>query len=1018
MKYISFVLLILVINIQLQAQDDLSQLSYETIDSFITLGYQQHDLNKTILYSKAGRDKAAAQYGTLDTIFAEYSANLGYFYTRLGQYKKAEVFLLEAKNIVLQVHGKEHHSYATNISNLGNVYQKMSQFEYSEKFYLEALQNRAETIGKEHPQYAVSLNSIGNLYQEMELYEKAEAVYLESKKIRAKVYGENHPKYATVLNNLATVYHSMQMLERAEPLLLLSLSIKSEIYGEMHPGSARTMNNLAGLYRDMKRYVEAEKLHLKATEIEAAFYGETHPDYLTSLVNLASLYKKMGKNKKSEKLFLKSKETYAKTLGEESSDYSVILNNLAFLYSDIGEPEKAELLYLQANEIRAKTVGKEHLLYATSLNNLASLYLSIGKLDTALNYILRSIDANSADIDSTVLTIDSKEWSIFTQANYYSNHAISNSMQLFLIILKKRYEKTKDSKSLSQHYELSKIAMQLNERIRNNLNGEKDKLRLLNYNSSYIKHGIESAVLFNEAAYSRKAFNFAEQNKSILLADAVKGNRARVLGDLPDSLIIQEVDFQNKIAQLKQKLLTKKSPEEKRLKNKELSDLQAKMETFIASIKNKYPKYHALKYENITVKASDIQASLEDKTALVEYFLTDSICYLFWLSQTEIEVYPIPIPAHQLKRSIQTFRRSLSSYSSLINNEEKAYQAYVKSAYWFYENLLEVALKGKDIEQLIIVADGELGHLPFEAFLMADVINKGNLPYKELPFLLNDYNISYNYSATLWNENLKLSQQTNNGKMLACASTYAPVDSSLLGIRLPYFYKLRSELQQLPAAQKEIEALSKDFEGTFLWNDSTNERFFKQNAADYAVIHLAMHGILDRHRPMLSSLVFTENKDSLEDNFLQAYEISRLNLNADLVVLSACQTGYGKFEQGEGVISLARSFMYAGIPSLVVSLWQVNDASTAMIMKAFYKNLATGMNKAEALRKAKLTYLQNAKGIMAHPVFWSPFIQLGDSKPIYLTTKSTLSYRNYLMMGSIFFALIIVFFVWRRKRAL
>lgn len=1018
MKYISFVLLILVINIQLQAQDDLSQLSYATIDSFIMLGYQQHDLNKTILYSKAGRDKAEAQYGTLDTIFAEYSGNLGFFYTSLGQYKKAETFLLEAKNIVLQVQGKEHSTYATNLSNLGNVYQKMAQFENSEKFYLEALQNRAENIGKEHPQYAVSLNRIGNLYQEMELYEKAEAVYLESKKIRAKVYGENHPKYATVLNNLATVYHSMQMLERAEPLLLLSLSIKSEIYGEMHPTNARIMNNLAGLYRDMKRYVEAEKLHLKAAEIEAAYYGETHPDYLTSLVNLASLYKKMGKNKKAENLFLKSKEIYAKTLGEESSNYSIILNNLAVLYNDIGKPEKAELLYLQANEIRAKAVGKEHLLYATSLNNLASLYLSIGKLDTALNYILQSIDANSADIDSTILSVDPKEWTKLAQANYYSNHAMSNSMQLFLIIIKRRYEKTKDPKILAQHYELAKTTMALNERIRNNLNGEKDKLRLLKYNSAYIKHGIESAVLFKEEAYTQQAFNFAEQNKSILLADAVKGNRARALGDLPDSLIIKEVDLQNKIAQLKQKVLKNKSEDEKRLKNQALSKLQTQMETFIASIKNKYPKYHALKYENITAKASDIQASLGDKTALIEYFLTDSICYLFWLSPTEIQVYPIPVPAHKLKQSIKTFRRALSSYTSLINDEKKAYKVYIKSAYWFYENLLEVALKGKEVEHLIIVADGELGHLPFETFLTKDMINQGDLTYPKLPFLLKNYNISYNYSATLWKENLKLSSQTNNGKMLACASSYPPIDSSLVGIRLPYFYELRSDLQALPAAQKEIAALSKDFEGTFLWNDSTNEHFFKENAADYAVIHLAMHGILDRHRPMLSSLVFTENKDSLEDNFLQAYEISRLNLNANLVVLSACQTGYGKFEQGEGVISLARSFMYAGVPSLVVSLWQVNDGSTAIIMKVFYKNLADGMNKAEALRKAKLSYLQQAKGIMAHPVFWSPFIQLGDSKPIYLIQKGAWNYRDYLMVASVFFALVIVFFFWRRKRAL
>lgn len=1014
MKYIFFALLILSINTKLHAQEDLSLLSYESIDSIIMLAYKQHDANKAILYSKAGRDKAERDYGKQDTIFAEYIGNLGYFYKGLGQYQKAEAFLLQSKNIVLETQGKDHPAYSTTLSNLASLYQKMAKFEQSEALYLEVIANRAKNVGKEHPQYAVSLNAIGNLYQEIELYEKAEAVYLESKKIRAKVYGENHPKYATVLNNLATVYHSMQMLERAEPLLLVSLSIKRKIYGDMHPANARTMNNLALLYQDMKQYAKAEDFYLKSCDVVAMFYGKTHYDYGTNLMNLGSLYKAMGQFEKAEELYLKTKEIYANISGKESHSYSVIINNLAVLYGETEQLEKAKRLYFQSKEIRAKSVGKEHMLYAVSLNNLASLYLTLGELDTALNYILQSIDANSADIDSTILSLDSKEWETLVEANYYSNHAMSNSMQLFLSIVKSKYEETKDQKSLNQHYKLSKIALELNERIRNNLNGEKDKLRLLNYNSDYIKHGIESAVLLKKKPYLEEAFNFAEQNKSILLADAVKGNRARVLGDLPDSLIIQEVNLQTKIAQLKQKVLKNKDEETQRLNNQNLGKLQSQMEDFIASIKNKYPKYHALKYENITAKASDIQASLEDKTAFVEYFLTDSICYLFWLSSTEVQVYPIPLSSSELKRSIKTFRRALSSYSSLIKEEKKAYKSYVKSAYWFYQNLLEVALQGKDVEQLIIVADGELGHLPFGAFLMKDVINEADLAYKKLPFLLKDYNISYNYSATLWKENLKLGKQTNNGKMLACASSYPPVDSSLIEMRLPYFYELRSDLKQLPEAQKEIAALSKDFEGTFLWNDSTNEHFFKQNAADYAVIHLAMHGVLDRHRPMLSSLVFTENKDSLEDNFLQAYEISRLQLNADLVVLSACETGYGKFEQGEGVISLARSFMYAGIPSLVVSLWQVNDGSTAIIMKAFYENLAAGMNKAEALRKAKLSYLENAEGIMAHPVFWSPFIQLGDSKPIYLKTKGT---WNYWLLGSVFLAIGVVYSFWRRQRA-
>ena len=130
-------------------------------------------------------------------------------------------------------------------------------------------------------------------------------------------------------------------------------------------------------------------------------------------------------------------------------------------------------------------------------------------------------------------------------------------------------------------------------------------------------------------------------------------------------------------------------------------------------------------------------------------------------------------------------------------------------------------------------------------------------------------------------------------------------------------------------------------------------------------------------------------------------------------VLSACETGFGEFEQGEGVVSLARSFMYAGVPSLLVSLWQVNDASTANIMKSFYHNLARNMDKASALRQAKLSYIKKAKGIYTHPAFWSPFIQLGDSSPVVLATRN--NWRSWVVVGALILLGLLGFGIWRRK---
>jgi CHAT domain-containing protein len=199
----------------------------------------------------------------------------------------------------------------------------------------------------------------------------------------------------------------------------------------------------------------------------------------------------------------------------------------------------------------------------------------------------------------------------------------------------------------------------------------------------------------------------------------------------------------------------------------------------------------------------------------------------------------------------------------------------------------------------------------------------------------------------------------------------------------------------------------------FLVGKEANEAFFKAKAANYSILHLAMHGMVNPHSPLLSCLAFSEDYDTTENNFLEAHEISNLQLYNDLVVLSACKTGYGEFEQGEGIMSLARSFMYAGTPSLVVSLWEVNDLSTAAIMQLFYQNLAKGMTKDEALRQVKLAFIQEVDGDIAHPIFWSAFVVLGDTVPVNLHTPTAVWYWIAIGSGTVLVGLL--FFFWRKR---
>ena len=378
----------------------------------------------------------------------------------------------------------------------------------------------------------------------------------------------------------------------------------------------------------------------------------------------------------------------------------------------------------------------------------------------------------------------------------------------------------------------------------------------------------------------------------------------------------------------------------------------------------------------------------------------------------------IPFDAIELKELVAKFRKSLSDYAFITNNPQKAFREFCFSSADLYQLLLKpIETEFQHIDQLTIIPDGLLGHIPFEVLLTK--ATQSIEDFSKAPYLIKKYNIRYSYSTALLAESYNNIQTNSNNKIFGLAATYnQQIDSTLLANNYRSYKDLglRKTLKSLPAVLQEIDMLAEHFEGQFVKGEKATEAFFKKEASPYGIIHLAMHGVLDWNYPILSNMAFTEDHDSLSDNFLYASEISNMELNADLVVLSACETGFGKFKQGEGVLSLARSFMYAGVPSLVVSLWQVNDASTAKIMNFFYQNLMNNQDKATALQQAKLRYLQEVKGLAAHPAFWAPFIQLGNKSPIKIQHKKS-KLRWYLGTGLILFiSSLISFYLFSRKR--
>lgn len=991
----------------------LSDSSIEELDEKFHQLKKEKRYSEIIPYMRAAVAKAKQDYGSQDTVYARMLYQLGVAYDYTEHYKES-IELYEQARLIQEEQNPLSKDFANTLNAVGYYYHHTGEYDDALQLYIEAKEIREEVLGVEHPDYAISLNNLGYLYHDISEYDKALFVYIQAKEVREKVLGKEHPDYATSLNNLAYLYHDIGELDKALPLYIQALDIDEKNYGAEGGDYAMSLNNLAHLYHDMENYDKALPLFIKAVEIQKKEYGFSHFAYAFSLHSLAYCYGNMKNYDKALPLYNQALNIQAKVLGREHWDYSITLNNLAYAYKDIGEYDKALPLYIESKNINKKVLGTKHPDYILSLNNLASLHKEMGEYDQAKSYLIEAIQATSStnipwDINPT--------WANYlAEAEYTSYH----HLEMILTSLACVYELLENDQSTVNVKEKQQIvvdlAIELNTQLLDLVSNEKDKLRALKQSSQWVHKGL--MMLDSQKNYA-KAFSLIDQNKSVLLLQANKLDDAYKLGNLPKDLVLKDKKMSDKQTELQARLNEHRPKSEKDSLRTLLNSLNADMMIFEKTLKEQYPKYYQLKHKKVETKIEEIQELLDAQTALIEYVITDSLIHIFYVDQETIQWEKSLVANKKLKRHIQKLRAALSDYELIAKQGKLAYQQYTEHAHWFYQNLIASVLEGKKhIKNLVIVTDGELGHLPFETFLLEEAAPK-TMNYSDLHYLVQDYNISYNYSAALWKENKTAAKPSNNGQLLALAANYdIQLKSSMSTKRLAADRMQREMLDPLPAARKEVEMLQEKYLGVFAFDTLASERMVKEKAADFAILHFATHGILNNQRPMLSALALTENSDSTESNFWQAHEISKMNLNTDLVVLSACQTGYGKFEEGNGIASLARAFMYANASALVVSLWQVNDNTTSEIMKNFYANLSNDMYKDQALRQAKLKYIQAAKGIAAHPAFWSPFIMIGNTTAIDLKTKTTDDDKENMLWltGGLLASLTIGGGIWARRR--
>jgi CHAT domain-containing protein len=359
-----------------------------------------------------------------------------------------------------------------------------------------------------------------------------------------------------------------------------------------------------------------------------------------------------------------------------------------------------------------------------------------------------------------------------------------------------------------------------------------------------------------------------------------------------------------------------------------------------------------------------------------------------------------------LLKNLKEFRILLSNPSQ-VENARSAFMKYQQIGYDLYKILIEPVSKFIISDNLLISPDNFLSYLPFETILSSKY--KGNdILYRKLDYLMNKYNISYAYSATLMQEAVTRNYK-DMGDLVAFAPFYGEAINldSLFSKRQPgsgYIY-------DLPYARQEAEFVSGISRGELYLNDKARESVFKKIAGNYDIIHLAMHTYLSDQHPMNSAMIFAQVDDESEDGLLYTYEVYGIPLKARMVVLSSCNTGTGLLSSGEGILSLARGFLYSGSQSVVMSMWEIEDKSGTEIISKFYRNLKKGNTKSIALRKSRSSYLKNASQLKSHPYFWSALVVYGDNKPVYYPFGIIIA-----ILSAVVIAGGILFYYFRKRR--
>ena len=892
-------------------------------------------------------------------------SNLGVNYNKRGEFKKSIECDSSALRLRIKLFGENSLEVAQSYNNLGVNFDDIGEYDKAIEVHNKALAIRLDKLGNLHQHVGYSYTGLGNCYMKKGDYKQQLNYQLKAFEIYKVLYGTESEEIISSYHNIGLAYYFLGDYERAISYLSNALLLLKKYYGEKHDDVALALSSIGSCYSELGDYQKAKEFQTKSLKVRLEMFGESHHSVADSYENLGNNALNRKEYEEAITFHQKSLELRKTLLGEEHPSVASSKFNIGVVYEEKGDLDIAQEYYQAALKGYLYKFGNIHPDVAKTYRTLASVAMKRKSFVEAEKLQSSSIAALTYQ-DGSLLTSVSSIPSLLQTQNAQIN------------LYNQEYE---DTKNISYLHSSERVSQEAFEAIEYQSGLSSSKLNLL----ESIQPIYEGALTTNHSFYTltgssenlEEAFSVAERAKAQLIFSAMKDASALAFSNIPDSLLQKEYNLRIDIAyqdqRRKEKLdagLSETDTTVLSIRNK-IFEIKQEFESLKKRFELEFPDYHRLKYDLTTIPLEEVQNTLlTPGQALLEYFTGDSSIFIFVVRKGEAPHLVEVKKDFPLEEWVKKFREALSRPGMV--------DQYADYAVRLYEKLVSPVAEWLP-ERVVVVPDGVLGYVPFGALLTGEPEDRAS--YQAFDFLVEHHQFSYCYSATLLKEMVQKQHRQAPEKAFAAFAPAYDGDTTLFASRHAHDPELRLGLSPLPNSIKEVETASGRMGGGDLFLGGTALLgTFREVAHLYRILHLSMHGRADNRVGDYAFLAFAQQRETGDDGLLYVRDLYNLQLNADLVVLSACETGTGKLRRGEGIISLARAFAYAGAKGIVTTLWSVNDAKTSEVMDVFYRELAAGSDKDAALCTAQLEYInrEGANNKDLHPYFWAAFLPVGD----------------------------------------